>query len=46
MATVDASRVFDLLGAKGLDIDGDYQHREDAARQRGPSRWPACLAPA
>jgi hypothetical protein len=24
MATVDASRVFTLLGAKGLDVDGDY----------------------
>ena len=24
MATVDASRVFTLLGAKGLDIEGDY----------------------
>jgi hypothetical protein len=24
MATIDASRVFTLLGAKGLDIDGDY----------------------
>ena len=24
MATVDASRVFDLLGAKGLDVEGDY----------------------
>ena len=24
MATVDASRVFALLGAKGLDIEGDY----------------------
>ncbi len=24
MATVDASRVFRLLGAKGLDVDGDY----------------------
>ena len=24
MATVDASRVFVLLGAKGLDIPGDY----------------------
>jgi hypothetical protein len=25
MATVDASRVFTLLGARGLDIDGDYR---------------------
>jgi hypothetical protein len=25
MATVDASRVFTLLGAKGLDVSGDYQ---------------------
>jgi hypothetical protein len=25
MATVDASRVFVLLGAKGLDVDGDYR---------------------
>jgi len=25
MATVDASRVFTLLGAKGLDIEGDYR---------------------
>jgi hypothetical protein len=25
MATVDASRVFTLLGVKGLDIDGDYR---------------------
>ena len=25
MATVDASRVFTLLGAKGLDADGDYR---------------------
>ncbi len=25
MATVDASRVFTLLGAKGLDIEGDYK---------------------
>ena len=25
MATVDASRVFNLLGAKGLDVPGDYQ---------------------
>ncbi len=24
MATIDASRVFTLLGAKGLDIEGDY----------------------
>lgn len=24
MATVDASRVFDLLGAKGLQVEGDY----------------------
>jgi hypothetical protein len=24
MATVDASRVFTLLGAKGLDVEGDY----------------------
>jgi len=24
MATVDASRVFSLLGAKGLEVDGDY----------------------
>lgn len=24
MATVDASRVFELLGAKGLDVPGDY----------------------
>jgi hypothetical protein len=25
MATVDASRVFKLLGAKGLDVEGDYK---------------------
>ena len=25
MATVDASRVFNLLGAKGLDVEGDYK---------------------
>ena len=25
MATIDASRVFELLGAKGLDIPGDYR---------------------
>jgi hypothetical protein len=25
MATVDASRVYSLLGAKGLDVDGDYR---------------------
>jgi hypothetical protein len=25
MATVDASRVFSLLGAKGLDVEGDYR---------------------
>jgi hypothetical protein len=25
MATVDASRVFRLLGAKGLDVEGDYR---------------------
>ena len=25
MATVDASRVFTLLGVKGLDLEGDYQ---------------------
>jgi hypothetical protein len=25
MATVDASRVFALLGAKGLDVEGDYR---------------------
>ena len=25
MATVDASRVFTLLGAKGLDVEGDYR---------------------
>lgn len=25
MATVDANRVFTLLGAKGLDVDGDYK---------------------
>ena len=25
MATVDASRVFTLLGAKGLDVEGDYK---------------------
>jgi len=25
MATVDASRVFDLLGAKGIDVSGDYR---------------------
>jgi hypothetical protein len=25
MATVDASRVFKLLGAKGLDVEGDYR---------------------
>jgi hypothetical protein len=25
MATIDASRVFTLLGAKGLDIEGDYK---------------------
>jgi hypothetical protein len=25
MATVDAGRVFSLLGAKGLDVDGDYK---------------------
>jgi len=25
MATIDASRVFTLLGAKGLDIEGDYR---------------------
>ena len=24
MATVDASRVFTLLGAKGLEVEGDY----------------------
>jgi hypothetical protein len=24
MATVDASRVFNLLGAKGLEVEGDY----------------------
>jgi hypothetical protein len=25
MATVDASRVWDLLGAKGLGVSGDYR---------------------
>ena len=25
MATVDASRVFELLGARGLDVEGDYR---------------------
>jgi hypothetical protein len=25
MATVDASRVFGLLGARGLDVAGDYK---------------------
>ena len=25
MATIDAGRVFQLLGAKGLDVEGDYK---------------------
>ena len=25
MATVDASRVFNLVGAKGLAVEGDYR---------------------
>ena len=46
MATVDASRVFTLLGAKGLERRRRLPHGEDAARQPGPSQWTARMAPA
>ncbi len=35
MATVDASRVFDLLGAKGLDVEGDYHTAKMPATNQG-----------
>jgi len=36
MATVDASRVFTLLGAKGLDVEGDYHTAKMPAVNEGP----------
>ena len=35
MATVDASRVFRLLGAKGLDVEGDYRTAKMPAVNQG-----------
>jgi hypothetical protein len=35
MATVDASRVFTLLGAKGLDVEGDYRTAQMPAVNTG-----------
>lgn len=35
MATVDASRVFVLLGAKGLDVEGDYRTAQMPAVNHG-----------
>jgi hypothetical protein len=36
MATVDAGRVFTLLGAKGLDLEGDYRTAKMPAVNEGP----------
>jgi hypothetical protein len=36
MATVDASRVFALLGAKGLEVDGDYHTAKMPPVNTGP----------
>ena len=36
MATVDAGRVFALLGAKGLDVEGDYRTAKMPAVNEGP----------
>ena len=36
IATVDASRVFTLLGAKGLDVEGDYHTAKMPAVNEGP----------
>ena len=46
MATVDASRVFALLGAKGLGRLRRLSHGEDAARQSGTARWTVGVAAA
>ena len=35
MATVDASRVYTLLGAKGLDVEGDYRKAKMPAVNQG-----------
>jgi hypothetical protein len=35
MATVDASRVYTLLGAKGLDVEGDYRTAKMPAVNQG-----------
>ena len=35
MATVNASRVFTLLGAKGLDVQGDYRAAQMPAVNTG-----------
>ena len=43
MATIDANRVFTLLGREGPRHRGRLPHGEDAARERGPSGreiWP------
>ncbi len=39
MATVDANRVFTLLGAKGPDVAGRLPHGEDASCESGPAGW-------
>jgi hypothetical protein len=36
MATVDASRVFELLGAKGLEVEGDYRTAKMPPANAGP----------
>jgi hypothetical protein len=36
MAAVDASRVFELLGAKGLGVEGDYHTAKMPAVNEGP----------
>ena len=46
MATVAASPVFRLLGAKGLGVSERLPYREDAGGECRPARWPDRLAPA
>jgi hypothetical protein len=45
MATVAAQPVFQLLGARSRRLQ-QLPHREDAAGQREPARWPTRMAPA
>ena len=46
MATVDASRVFKLLGAKAWEWTRIIKRRQNASGESGPAGWPTSLATA